>query len=129
MKPSPNRSLALQGGDKEVSCRLARSGDLIVAGGKYHLKYCALFLRNTQKIPQDDQKEDKAEVKRFEQVINLLQQRPSEGYIYSLKAVRTSYSNRLGQKYQLQFTEVTDLKTGFRNFLGILQHLFTTEPL
>ena len=34
--------------------------------------------------------------------MTLLQQRLSEGHIYSLKAVWTYYSNRLGQKYQLQ---------------------------
>ena len=95
MKPSPNRSRAQQGGDKEVSCRLAGSSDLITAEGKYHPKCYTRFLRNTQKIPQDDQKEDKDEVKRFEHVMNLLQQRLSEGHIYSLKAVWTFYSNRL----------------------------------
>ena len=55
-----------------------------------------------QKIPQDDQEKDKAEVRCFEEVMTLLQQRLSEGHIYSLKAVWTHYSNRLGQKYQLQ---------------------------
>ena len=41
--------------DKEVSCRLAGISDLIAAEWKYHFKCYARFLRNTQKIPQDDQ--------------------------------------------------------------------------
>ena len=88
--------------DKEVSCRLAGVSDLIAAEGKFHLKCYARFLRNAQKIPQDDQEKDKAEVRSFEEVMTLLQQRLSEGHIYCLNAVWTYYSNRLGQKYQLQ---------------------------
>ena len=34
--------------------------------------------------------------------MTLLHQRLSEGHIYSLKAVWTYFSNKLGQKYQLQ---------------------------
>ena len=67
----------------------------------YHLKCYAQFLKNTQRIPQDNQ-EDKAEAKCFKEVMILLQQRHSKGQIYSLKAVWTFYSNRQGQKHQLE---------------------------
>ena len=111
--------------DKEVSCRLAGIRDLIAAEGKYHLKCYARFLKNMQKIPKDDQEKDKAEVRCFEEVMILLQQRLSEGHIYSLKAVWTYYSNRLGQKYQLQsgVYRTNRFKDRIRNFLVILQHL------
>ena len=94
--------------------------ELIAAEGKYHLKCYARFLRNTQKIPQEDQEKDKAEVRCFEEVITLLQQRLSEGHIYSLKAVWTYYSNRLERKYQLQsgIYRSNRFKERIQEFLG-----------
>lgn len=78
--------------DKEMSCRLAGISDLRAAEGKYHLKCYSWFLRNTQKIPQDNQ-----EKKLRLPVMSLLHQRLSEGHIYFITAVWTHYSNRLEQ--------------------------------
>ena len=106
--------------DKEMSCRLAGISDLIAEDCKYHLKCYTRFLRNTQKIPRDNQEKGKAEITCFEEVMSLLHQRLSEGHIYSIKAVWTYYSNRLEQKYQVQsgIYRSNRFKDRIQEFLG-----------
>ena len=84
----------------EMICRLAGISDLIAAEGKYHLKcYTRYLKKSTQKISEDN---EDANVRRFKEVMALLEKRLSQGHIYSLKAAWTYYSNRLEQNYHVQ---------------------------
>ena len=76
------------------------------------------FLRNTERNAQCSKTDDGNRC--FEEVMNLLRERLSQGHILSLKAVWTYFSRQLEEKYQLLHGDYRSkrLKERIQAFLG-----------